>query len=429
MVTRTLGLLTLVSLALAEPGQAAEDTRVVSGRLPAREWMDWTLSLNYLHEKEQGVLKREVESQRTGGGLDRVNDLIYHHSRDVMQVRGEAGLVKDLSLFMVMSMVVSDQRSLDFDRTDNCMAAVNRCVNQMNSTTLQDGILPGYGQTSFGLDAQNNRQFQDPSGTAFRGPKRSGFEYLGLGASWAAMNQNRDDTKPTWILRLETRFSVASDMRFDRAAPNQGTGVGLGYHQLILSTLFSRRFGPLEPYLGSSLMLPWATGGSPYSAPGAGGSIQKRFNFQAGVEATLWRDPQARNRVVYELRGQGELRLSGLEQSPMWEALSGDSRCPKDPTACRNGVDLDLNKDGAVDHPNPGVTRSPSYSLLGGDTGFSAQIAGHTHLRGLFGLFYQQTHDLTDTSSGNIVYDVPGRRYRVESAYLWRLFLDATVGF
>jgi hypothetical protein len=406
--------------------------RVVTGRLPAREWMDWTVSLSYLHEHEQGALKREYQSPDTGGRTELVSDLLYQRTRDVMQLRGEAGLVKDLSLFTVMSIVVSDQRSLDFDRSQDCTATPELCVNELNSTTLRDGILPGFGQAGFGYDAESSdpqHSFHRPSGRVFRGPTRYGFESLGFGVSWAVFNQARDDTKPTWILRLETRFSVADDMRFDRAAPKQNTGVGLGYHQLILSTLFSRRFGPLEPYVGGWALLPWLYGSSPYRAPGLSGGAQKRLGFQAGVEATLWRDQPSRHRVVYELRGQAELRLPGLAQSPLWEALSGDSRCPKDPTACRAGVDLDLNGDGTVDHPNPGVTRSPSYGLIGGNTGISIQVASHVRLRSLFGLFFQQAHNLTDGSSANTIYDVPGRRYRVEGGYLWHLSIDAGVVF
>jgi hypothetical protein len=430
--TRTIGLCALAALGLAEPSQAAEETRVVTGRLPAREWMDWTVSLSYLHESEQGALKREYQAQDAGGHTQLVSDLLYQRTRDVMQLRGEAGLLRDLSLFTVMSIVVSDQSSLDFDRSQDCAARPELCVNEMSSTTLRDGILPGYGQASFGFDAESSdpqHLFHRPSGRVFRGPTRYGFEYLGLGVSWAPSNQARDDTKPTWVLRLETRFSVASDMRFDRAAPKQNTGVGLGSHQLILSTWFSRRFGPIEPCVGGWVLLPWIYGSSPLNAPGLSGGAQKRLVFQAGVEATVWRDEPSRNRVVYELRGQAELRLSGLAHSPLWEALSGDSRCPKDPNACRAGVDLDLNGDGVVDRPNPGVTRSPSYGLIGGETGFGVQMASHVRLRGLFGFFFQQVHDLTDGSSGNLVFDVPGRRYRVEGTYLWRLLVDAGVVF
>ena len=64
--TRTIGLLALVLVGLAEPAQAAEETRVVTGRLPAHEWMDWTASLSYVHEHEQGALNREYEAQDTG---------------------------------------------------------------------------------------------------------------------------------------------------------------------------------------------------------------------------------------------------------------------------------------------------------------------------------------------------------------------------
>jgi hypothetical protein len=418
--------LALFLVGMAELAQAAEETRVVTGRLPAREWMDWTVSLNYLHEQEHGALRREHEAQNTGGSIELVRDLLYQRSRDVMQLRAEAGLFKDLSLFTVLAVVVSDQSSLDFDRSDDCSAQASRCVDATNSTTLLDGILPGYGILT-------------PSANVFRGPTRRGFEYLGLGASWAVFNQARDDTKPTWLLRFETRLSLAEDMRFDPAAPTHNTAVGPGYHQFIFSTLFSRRFGPLEPYSGAWVVLPVLTQGSPLSAPGLSGGAQKRLGFEAGVDATVWEDKQARHRVAYELRGQAELHLDGLAQSPLWEALSGDSRCSTDPTNyCRRAVgmagagpsvDLDRNGDGLPDYPNSGVTHSPSYVQMGGDTGITIQIGPHARLRSLFGLYWQQSHDLTDGSSGNVVYDVPGRRYRIENAYSWRIFVDGGVVF
>jgi len=142
-----------------------------------------------------------------------VSDLVYRRSRDVMQLRGEAGLFKDLSLFTVLSFVLADQRSLDFDQGNNCASQPNGCVDATNSTTLRDGILPGYGT-------------QLPSTTVFRGPTRRGFEYWGLGANWAVFNQARDDTKPTWILHFETRLSLAEDMRFESGRAHQEHGRG-----------------------------------------------------------------------------------------------------------------------------------------------------------------------------------------------------------
>jgi len=89
----------------------------------------------------------------------------------------------------------------------------------------------------------------------------------GPGGKLGGVQPSRDDTKPTWILHFETRLSLAEDMRFDPAAPQKNTGVGLGYHQFILSTLFSRRFGPLEPYSGAWVVLPVLTSGSPFPRP------------------------------------------------------------------------------------------------------------------------------------------------------------------
>jgi len=56
--------------------QAAEETRVVTGRLPAHEWMDWTASLSYLHEHEQGAstasMRRRIRGPNRAGERPRL---------------------------------------------------------------------------------------------------------------------------------------------------------------------------------------------------------------------------------------------------------------------------------------------------------------------------------------------------------------------
>ena len=129
---------------------------------------------------------------------------------------------------------------------------------------MQDNILPGYQTSTYGLDAQHNRPYQDPSKTVFGGPTRNGLEYLGLGLTWAAFNQARDDTKPTWTLGFDALLDVGKDMRFDRLNPGGNNGVGLGYHQLVWSTSVSRRFRHFDPYFGAWYMLPVRASGSPF---------------------------------------------------------------------------------------------------------------------------------------------------------------------
>jgi hypothetical protein len=406
-------------LAPGEAADAAEVTRVLSARSPKD--FDVDVSLAWQHDSSKASIKRELV-QQTGTAV--VGDLVYHQVRDSMLLRAEVGLVHDLSFFLAGSLVLGDQRGLDFDRSGDCAAAVPPCLE----TLLRDGILPGTQATNWGLDANHGVPFQPPSGQVFRGPDRSGFEYLGLGLRWAAMNQARDSAKPTWTVGLETRLSVADDQRFDPGKPTASRGVGLGYHQILLTTMFSRKFGDFEPYMGGFFMMPALTSTSVYKNIGTGsfGSPQRRIGGELGIEATVWEDPVVHSRLALEAAGRFEFRFEGLAQSELWEVLSGDSRCTTDPSHCRPGIDVDSTGNAA---PNSGIVRSPAYGLMGGSAGFSAHFGRHVRLRSLFGMSFEEAHFLTDTGSGNSVYDVPGRRFRVEGQYAWYVLADATATF
>ena len=401
----------------AQAADAAEVTRVLSAR--SLKDFDVDVSLSWQHDSSKASIKREIV-EPTGTLV--ANDLIHYQVRDSMQLRAEAGLVHDLSFFVAGSFVLGDQRGLDFDRS-NC--TTGNCVE----TLLRDGILPGTQGASWGLDAEKGgRPFQPPSGQLFRGPDRSGFEYLGLGLRWAAMNQARDQTKPTWTVGLETRLSVADDQRFDPGKPTANRSVGLGYHQILLTTLFSRRFGDYEPYMGGFFMQPALTSSSVYKNAGTGSfaSPQRRTGGQLGIEGTLWENPALHARFALETSARFEFRFEGLAQSELWEVLSGDPRCTTDASHCRPGIDVDSKLNVA---PNSGIVHSPAYGLLGGDAGLSAHFGRHARLRSLFGMLFEESHFLTDADSGNRVYAIPGRRFRVEGQYAWHLLVDATATF
>ena len=164
----------------------------------------------------------------------------------------------------------------------------------------------------------------------FRSPRRSGFGYLGVGITWAAFNQFRDDTKPTWTLNFDALLDVFKDKRFDAANPVGNTAVGLGYHQFVWSTYVSKRFRYFDPYFGAWYNLPVRTNGSPfqkYSDTQTSVNPQQRAGVVIGVEQIAWENPVANQRVTIEARVRAEQHFFGRSHSELWEPLSGSSAC------------------------------------------------------------------------------------------------------
>jgi len=445
--------LTLVSAAAETVGaRAAEVTRVRSGFDEARRF-DFGVTVTWLHSEKRAFIKREASAFGSQSRLS--NDLVYRQTRDVMNTRIEMGVMRDVGLHVDLPFVVRDDRGLDFDQPngracgDGPSAPV--CINQHNSTILRDGILPGAGQASYGVDAGAGAvPFAAPSSAVFRGPRRSGLESLGVGVAWAVMNQSRDESKPTFVLGLDARLDVGTTMRYDAARPGANTAVGLGYHQFIASMAVSRRLGALEPYFGAYYLQPARGSGSPFQ-PLAGdnqphSAPQQRAGAHFGVEFVPWEAPQNHQRVALDLRMRGEHRFQGSSRSELWEPLSGPSACGAgNLEACRPGIDVELNGGG----PHPGITETQASSTVGGDLGLNIQVGRHVRFRGLFGLSADLPHFITFATTGrdrdgdghvdstsaeaNPAYreavDLPGRRFKVDGSQIWNVALNAALTF
>jgi hypothetical protein len=447
--------LTLVLVAAVPgPGRAAEVTRVVSGFDDAKRF-DFNVTLTWLHEQKQATIRRE--SVTAGAQAQLVNDLVYRQTRDVLNTRIEMGVMRDVGLHLDLPYVLRDDRGLDFDQPNGqscaggALPAGSDCVDQQNSTLLRDGILPGAGMQFYGVDARaGGARFAAPSAAVFRGPRRSGLEFLGVGIAWAVMNQERDDTKPTVLLGLDGRFDVASTMRYDAARPDANTAVGAGYHQFVASVAVSRRLGAMEPYFSTYYLLPVRGSGSPFAdLPGGNqphAAPQSRAGAQFGFEFTPWERAEIGQRVTLQLRMRGDHRFQGSSHSELWEPLSGSSECrPGAVTTCRAGVDLDTNGNA----PHPGVTETQAYSTVGGDLALNIQAGRFVRFRGLFGLSADLPHFITFATAGrdrngdgqvdststeaNPAYrealDLPGRRFKVDGSQVWNLSVDGAVVF
>jgi len=452
---------------VAMPARGAEVTRVVSA-MDGDSHFDFNLTATWLHDVKSASIKRELSSMY---GNELIKDSVFSQTRDILNLRADVGVLWDVGLHIELPLVLQDSSSLDFDQSEggNCIypssdpnAPRPTCVNQDNSTVLRDGILPTTTDpatneiTSWGQDAQHSRMYAPPSKNLFQGPKRKGFEYLGVGITWAPFNQLRDDTKPTWTLSFDAKLDVFKDRRFDPSNPGANNAVGQGFHQFVWSTFVSKRFRWFDPYFGAWYNLPVRTNGSPFQKYGQNQSSvnpQQRAGVMIGVEQIAWENPRGDQRVTVEGRAHLEQHFFGRGRSEMWEPLSGSSGCSEaNQAACRANIDLDVNTDGILDTPHPGITDIESYGTLGGDLGLNVQVGKFIRFRGLFGFKSDMPHMITATSAGKDVdpmdnpgvdptnaaeanptyrpaIDMPGRRFRVEGTKIWTLFIQGSMMF
>ncbi len=435
--------------------RAAEVTRVVSA-LDDENRFDFNATVAWLHESRNSFIKREDSGQL-------FKDLEYARRRDIIDMRLDFGILWDVGLHVSLPYVWRDDRTLSFDTSagSGCILPGTAsdldptCVNSKNSTILRDGILPGYEQNEWGLDAKTGRPFSAArmETGVFRGPTRSGFESLNVGLTWAAFNQMRDDTRPTWTLSFDAKLDVFKDMRFDRDNPKANTAVGLGYHQFVWSTFVSKRFRHFDPYFGAWYMLPVRTNHSIFADAPNQTTVnpQQRAGFMLGVEQVAWENPRARQRVTVEARLRVDEHFHGRSASEIWEPLAGSQSCPTVPAACRAGIDA--NVDDAPKGPHPGVTETQAYASFGGDVGLNVQVGKYVRFRGLFGTQWDTAHfityaatgvdrnmsggvDLRDPGEANGNFrdalDAPGRRFLVDGSQflqIWSAFFEGSIMF
>ncbi len=424
-----LGALTLLGVSVRS-ARAAEVTRVVTA-LDEDDTFDFNLTAAWFHDSHSAAINRESET--SGAGLQVVPDLKYAQTTDLLDLRTDFGILWDVGLHVDLPIILAQSNNL----------TVDPAAPGGTTTFVRDGIYPAYNGTS---------------STVFQSPTRSGLQYLGLGIQWAAFNQKRDDTKPTWTLGFDADLDIFKDMRFDPAAPDANTGVGLGYHQLIWSTWVSKRFRHFDPYFGASYMLPIRTNGSIYQDQGGGQTSVNPQQFATviiGVEQIAWENPTGDQRVTVELQAHAAEHFAGRGTSELWEPLSGHPGCTLSggtvTETCRQSLDVTTDAMGQPHAaPYPGVTDIDAYGLFGGEAGLNIQVGKYIRFRALYGMTFDAAHFITNASAGvdtnhdgrvdstdpkeaNPTYresiDIPGRRFRVEDSRDWHLFVQGSLMF
>ncbi|NVB38438.1 hypothetical protein G6O69_11400 [Pseudenhygromyxa sp. WMMC2535] len=329
-------------MGLSQVANAAEVTRVASSF--DQEFngnaFDLHFGVSYDFDFKKAAILREWGS----GGKNRLaRDLIYRQFRHTVTPTLEIGLWHDISVYVGLPVVVSDNRNYEFDQDEggDCVFPDNpgttsyeagsaTCVNKTNSTSIRDGIVPRDGFDAF-EDGDPYGQFTDLDSTRiFNAPTRRGLDQLNVGMKFGILSQARKSHLPNWVIGLEGRFAVGKAMTMSRAIqdsdPAGNHRVGRGMHELGAWTTLSRRYRFLDPFFGAHWRYAFRAGGNTQfeNYGDTQGKVQPQSETGAyfGAEIVPWENEAQGKKVSIILQGSAVLHYNGRGYSEVWELLA-----------------------------------------------------------------------------------------------------------
>lgn len=336
---------------VTEPSVLKESAEItsVADAFDEEDSFDLHLTLGFQQTWKSGDIIRETNSsldQFSSGNYvaANMNAASYKESTSRLNTRADIGIYKDIALVLRLPVILSNNRKLD---------------TLGNSNANQSVILQGLpGEQLFSLP--------------FESPTRGGIEYLAVGLNVDVMNQQRDRTKPTWLIGIEGRFNVSEPMhacskkigglnvqgRQETCAyssdinrngvngeylvgtePLEGTnfsggrkeGVSRGTTGLQAHTYISKRTKYIEPYGGFEALFEFQNANSDYGQSDLQGSLVNHPPFQGsligGLAVIPWEVRDQFQRVELDFRAVGTYRTEGRDYSPLFDAL-GSSDAP-----------------------------------------------------------------------------------------------------
>lgn len=441
--------------------ETGENTTVIDA-FDKDDPFDANLLLTLRQSWKSANIRRETSIAQNGlstGGFTAANENVaaYRQSLTVLEVGGDVGIYKDLALSLRLPLILADARELsDLDGS-----------------------------------SRNPQRLQDPSGeqlfgVPFKSPTRSGVDWFSVALNYAVFNQTRDETKPTWIIGAEGRFAIGARLHAcndnatikcpDPANPtgrSRDPGISRGMNTIIANTVFSRRYGYVEPYTGFRMLVDLPQSNSDFGASkDVKGTLLNRppiiGTFTVGMEVYPWENREAFQRVALDFKVRGSYHSPGRDYSELFDALGSSSanslRAPN-PSAYRAGPDGFTS----VADPNAakvfftGITDQQAFGSFGASAGVTWQAGEYVKFTGGLGLSYVQSHLITaadacnpdfksdagasgpcrtgaQTAGGGSatgipnpnhrqVIDLPGRRFSVDDTTIVDLWLSGVVMF
>ncbi len=441
--------------------ETGENTTVIDA-FDKDDPFDANILLTLRQSWKHANIRRETGLSQNGlstGGFTSQNENVatFSQSTTTLEVGGDIGIFRDFALSLRLPLILADSRELsDLDGS-----------------------------------SRNPQRLQDPNGEQlfslpFKSPTRSGVDWFSVGLNLAVFNQQRDDTKPTWVIGAEGRFAIGDRLHAcnENAAikcpdpanptgPGRDPGISRGMHAIIAQTVFSRRYGYIEPYTGFRFHADLPQSNSDFGATSdLKGSLLNRppliGTFTVGLEVFPWENREAFQRVALDFKLAGSYHSPGRDYTELFDALGSSQAATlrnANPSAYKAGPDGFTS----IADPNAskvfftGITDQQAFGAFKLAGGVTWQAGEFVKFSGGLGLEYVQSHLITAADACNPdfkgdagasgpcrtgaatagggsttgipnpnhrqVIDLPGRRFSVDDTTIVDLWLSGVVMF
>ncbi|HEX3345003.1 MAG TPA: hypothetical protein VHS09_10550 [Polyangiaceae bacterium] len=476
-VSRRVGLCFVAVLALSGAASTAHADEPVAAREPALmnetaeitsvvdafdkdDPFDLNIVLGFTQSWKTAKIRRETQlpqnglegapGQQAGFVPATENVASYSSSMSTLNLGVDVGLYRDLALILRLPVILAWSQSL----------------GDLNGSS---GVT---GQTL--ADPAGGSLFKVPSTS----PTRSGIDTLNFGLDWAIFNQQRDFTKPTWVIGVEGRVAVGAPLHAcqvvnggnfcpnpDGSAGNRDPGISRGYDSVIAKTVWSRRFGYVEPYSGFWVQADFPQGGSDFGKWNPAQDLDRtpplQGSFALGLEVVPYEAREQFQRLTADLRFKGTYHSPGRDYSELFDALGASQatslRTPN-PASYTTGAGgksvVDPNAENVF---FTGVTEQQAYGSFTLSSSATWQAGAYIKFTAGAGLTYAQSHLITAadvcTPNGNTnpgaagpcvqnglvqgvpnpdhrdIIDLPGHRFSIDDTLIVDLYAMGVVMF
>lgn len=432
----------LAALTLGAPlaASAADITRIASS-FDDEDPFDLFIDVSFERTQNRAKITRE---QLTGPDPDPdtgltgrrdAAELWYKGVDSRLNIELAIGLYRDLEFSFAVPLILQQNDGYSFVSGTNYenSTIVNNCLNPDGS--LIDPNCPSTGAGARSL-------FTVPS-TA----KRGGLGNMHFGLAYAFFNQERDETKPMWILGIDYEAPTAKlrDPSEDNTETGERGNVGDRVHKYTFYTALSRKLGIAEPYFRAHYTLPVAgpgiysncfnreedgssptlgtpenCGTGPWNRKETGIKAPHQAGFLFGTTFTAFNDRTKNQQFALDLRAIGNYVSSGRYYNELSSAMRK-------------------------------LLATQDYFQVGGTLGATASAGEAFRLRASGTFLYNTDHTLTDEKIGQDIdgngevdvtenpgeinpnfdfrTDLTSRRFRATESKTFRLELAATFSF